>query len=257
MSLWRQLTRGLRVLTNRAAADQDVADEVQHFLDQADGRLLARGLSPEAARRAARLELGSPTAVREQVRGYGWENTAGALFSRSSLRRPPPGRHARLHGDHGAHARHRHRRHHRHLQRRPPDPLRIAALPAGRSHRGDPGAVRQRLAQRRHVRAVSRVRRAGAVVRGGRRVQAVAARPSPAPIGRSGSRASASRRAISSVLGVSPIVGRDFRARRRPLPRPERRHSQRRLVAPAVRRRSRRSSGARSGSTTTSTRSSA
>ena len=38
MSLWRQLTRGLRVLTNRDAADRDVADEVQHFLDQsADG----------------------------------------------------------------------------------------------------------------------------------------------------------------------------------------------------------------------------
>ena len=81
MSLWRQLTRGLRVLTNRAAADRDVADEVQHFLDQSADGFIARGLSPEAARRAARLELGSPTAVREQVRGYGWENTAGALFS--------------------------------------------------------------------------------------------------------------------------------------------------------------------------------
>ena len=34
MSLWGQLTRGLRVLTNRTAADQDVADEVRHFLDQ-------------------------------------------------------------------------------------------------------------------------------------------------------------------------------------------------------------------------------
>ena len=28
MSLWRQLTRGLRVLTNRTAADQDVAEVV-------------------------------------------------------------------------------------------------------------------------------------------------------------------------------------------------------------------------------------
>ena len=81
MSLWRQLTRGLRGLTNRAAADRDVADEVQHFLDQSADEFIARGLSPAAARRAARLELGSPTAVREQVRGYGWENTVGALFS--------------------------------------------------------------------------------------------------------------------------------------------------------------------------------
>jgi hypothetical protein len=30
MSLWRQLTRGLRVLANRRAADQDIADEVSH-----------------------------------------------------------------------------------------------------------------------------------------------------------------------------------------------------------------------------------
>ena len=48
MSLWRQLTRGLRVLTNRTAADQDVADEVQQYLEEAtaalDGqRTLARG----------------------------------------------------------------------------------------------------------------------------------------------------------------------------------------------------------------------
>ena len=81
MSLWRQITRGLRVLNNRTSADQDVADEVQHFLDQSAGAFEARGLSPDAARRAARLQLGSPTAVREQVRAYGWENTAGALVS--------------------------------------------------------------------------------------------------------------------------------------------------------------------------------
>jgi putative ABC transport system permease protein len=81
MSLWRQITRGLRVLTNRTAADRDVADEVQHFFDQAADALRAEGLSPEAARRAARLAIGNPSAVREQVRGYGWENTAGALFS--------------------------------------------------------------------------------------------------------------------------------------------------------------------------------
>ncbi len=81
MSLWRQITRGVRVLTKRAAADQDVADEVQHFLDQSAEAFEASGLSPDAARRAARVEVGNATALREEVRGYGWENTAGALFS--------------------------------------------------------------------------------------------------------------------------------------------------------------------------------
>jgi putative ABC transport system permease protein len=94
MSLWRQLTRGLRVLTNRAAADQDVADEVQHFLDQATAAWVARGLAPEDARRAARIELGGTTAVREQVRAYGWENIVGSVaadmrFAARRLRATP------------------------------------------------------------------------------------------------------------------------------------------------------------------------
>ena len=81
MSLWRQLTRGLRVLTKGAAADQDVADEVQHYLDEATAAHLARGLSPEDARRAARLECGNATVVREQVRSYGWENLIGTSLA--------------------------------------------------------------------------------------------------------------------------------------------------------------------------------
>jgi putative ABC transport system permease protein len=80
MSLWRQVTRGLRVLTNRAAADREVADEVQHYLDQATDAWVARGLPPEEARRAARRELGNTTVVREQVRAYGWENAVGTAI---------------------------------------------------------------------------------------------------------------------------------------------------------------------------------
>ena len=79
MSLWRQLARGLRVLGNRAAADREIADEVHHYLEESTAAFLARGFSPDEARRAARLELGGTTAVREQVRGYGWENMIDTL----------------------------------------------------------------------------------------------------------------------------------------------------------------------------------
>jgi putative ABC transport system permease protein len=79
MSLFRQLKRGLRSLTNRAAADQDVADEVQQYLEEATAAWTARGLSAEDARRAARLELGNMTVVQEQVRSYGWENAVRTL----------------------------------------------------------------------------------------------------------------------------------------------------------------------------------
>ena len=74
MSLWRQLTRGLRTLSNPTAADQDVVDEVQDYLDRATAAHMARGLSQEDARRAARQELGSLTSVTQQLREYGWEH---------------------------------------------------------------------------------------------------------------------------------------------------------------------------------------
>jgi putative ABC transport system permease protein len=73
MSLRRQLIRGLRVLTHRETAERDVADEVRDYLEQAAAAWEESGLSPDDARRAARLEFGNPTVVREQVRSYGWE----------------------------------------------------------------------------------------------------------------------------------------------------------------------------------------
>src|ERR1700730_8181205 len=81
MSVWRQLVRGVRAFTNRKAADQDIADEVESYLEQATAALVARGLSPDEARRTARLDLGNATAVREQVRSYGWENAIAAPLS--------------------------------------------------------------------------------------------------------------------------------------------------------------------------------
>ena len=94
MSLWRHLTRGLSILSNEPAANQDVADEVEHYLDQATAELVAGGLSPEDARRAVRMELGSPSVVREQVRANGWEQVVRSLAAdlrfaaRQMLRNP-------------------------------------------------------------------------------------------------------------------------------------------------------------------------
>ncbi len=81
MSLWRQLTRGLRSFTHRKAADQDIADEVESYLEQSAAAYQESGLSPDEARRRARMELSSATAVREQVRSYGWENVITSSLS--------------------------------------------------------------------------------------------------------------------------------------------------------------------------------
>jgi predicted permease len=94
MSLWRQIKRGLHVLTHRTAADEDLDDEVRHYFEQATDDLVEHGLSLSAARRTARLELGDRTAVRDQVRAYGWENLISTLiadlrYAARQLRRNP------------------------------------------------------------------------------------------------------------------------------------------------------------------------
>jgi putative ABC transport system permease protein len=81
MSLWRQITRGVRILTHRSAADADVDDEARHYFEETISALIARGLSPDEARRAARLELGTMATVSEDVRAYGWENVLGATIA--------------------------------------------------------------------------------------------------------------------------------------------------------------------------------
>ncbi|MDQ3348690.1 MAG: ABC transporter permease [Acidobacteriota bacterium] len=85
MSLWRQLTRGLSVLTNRTAADRELDDEVRHFQEEAADAYAARGLSPADAARAARLEMGNATLVRERVRDHGWESILGTLVADARL----------------------------------------------------------------------------------------------------------------------------------------------------------------------------
>jgi hypothetical protein len=74
MSIWRHLASGFRNLRNRAQSDDDLADEAQHYIDQATQDFITRGMPLEEARRAARLEFGSVSRIREEVRDYGWEN---------------------------------------------------------------------------------------------------------------------------------------------------------------------------------------
>ena len=81
MSLWRQLSRGFRALTNRGAVDEELADEVQHYLELTAAAHRAKGLSHDEALRAARIELGTVIGLREEVRSYGWENAVESLLA--------------------------------------------------------------------------------------------------------------------------------------------------------------------------------
>ena len=56
----RKLTRALGALLRPRRADAEVTEEVAHYLEEATAAHLQRGLSPEAARRAALIEVVVP-----------------------------------------------------------------------------------------------------------------------------------------------------------------------------------------------------
>jgi len=94
MRLWRGFAHGLRSLLRPDEADRDVADEIRHYLAEAEAELVAGGASVQEARRAARLRYGDGLSARDAVRGYGWEITVEALladirFAGRRLRRRP------------------------------------------------------------------------------------------------------------------------------------------------------------------------
>jgi putative ABC transport system permease protein len=72
MSL-RSFRIGLRRLLQKDAVERDLSDEVAQYLEMSTREHMRRGLSREAAERAARVEFGSVEAVKETVRGAGWE----------------------------------------------------------------------------------------------------------------------------------------------------------------------------------------
>ena len=80
MSLWRQLTHGLRGLL-QTEKNQELGEEIQHYFEEATAVWKSRGLSAEDAKRAARLELGNMTVAQEQVCSDGWENVIRTFSS--------------------------------------------------------------------------------------------------------------------------------------------------------------------------------
>lgn len=94
MTLIRQLTRGLHGLLHGNERGREVDDEVRHYFEETVAAYRERGFSEEEARRAARLEFGNPQTAGEQVRAFGWENTARTFladlrFAARQLRRDP------------------------------------------------------------------------------------------------------------------------------------------------------------------------
>jgi predicted permease len=84
----RNLFQGLRLLFDRRRTDREIDEEIDGFLEASVEHKLRSGVSPEQARRAALVELGSRHAVKHRVWSSRWESAVDNLLqdARVSLR---------------------------------------------------------------------------------------------------------------------------------------------------------------------------
>ncbi len=78
--LARSLIAGLRGLLGKVRQSEEMDEELRHYLETAAQDKMRRGMSPDAALRSARIEMGSVESVKEQVRSVGWEATVESLW---------------------------------------------------------------------------------------------------------------------------------------------------------------------------------
>ncbi len=81
-TLARIAFRGLRALFRKENASNELDEELRGYLQAAAEDKMRRspGMTPAEALRAARLEMGSMEAVKEEVRSSGWESAPDALW---------------------------------------------------------------------------------------------------------------------------------------------------------------------------------
>jgi len=80
MSLLRNLAGGLRGLFQKEQAEHELDEELRGYLEATVEEKMRRGLSREAAERAARIEMGGPESIKEQVRAVSWESLLETLW---------------------------------------------------------------------------------------------------------------------------------------------------------------------------------
>jgi putative ABC transport system permease protein len=70
----RSVLAGLLALFQNKKAEQELQEELSSYLEASAEEKVRAGMSEKEAWRAARLELGSGEAIKEEVRAAGWEN---------------------------------------------------------------------------------------------------------------------------------------------------------------------------------------
>jgi putative ABC transport system permease protein len=75
-----RLIAGLKALLRGRAAEQELDDELQAYLDASVESKIQEGVDPTEAKRSAHIEIGSVEAVKDYVRDVGWETTAEGIW---------------------------------------------------------------------------------------------------------------------------------------------------------------------------------
>jgi len=94
MAIFGRVIGGFRGLFQKTRAEQELDDELRQYLEMSAEEKVSRGMSPDAAARAARVEVGSVEAVKDRVRDIGWESVVESVwqdvrFASRMLRKKP------------------------------------------------------------------------------------------------------------------------------------------------------------------------
>ena len=76
----RSLFSGICALFNKNGRNAEIDEELRGFLDASVDDKIRRGMSREAALRAARVEMGAATAVKHKIWSAGWESGAESIW---------------------------------------------------------------------------------------------------------------------------------------------------------------------------------
>jgi putative ABC transport system permease protein len=74
------IVAGIRALFRKKQEEGEMDEELRGYLDAAAEDKMRSGMSQEEALRAARVEMGSVEAVKEEIRGAGWESTLETIW---------------------------------------------------------------------------------------------------------------------------------------------------------------------------------
>ena len=76
----KSFVAGVRALFRKKQVEEEMDEELRGYLDAAVQEKMRSGMSPEQALRAARVEMGSVEAVKEEIRSAGWESSVESLW---------------------------------------------------------------------------------------------------------------------------------------------------------------------------------